>query len=202
MPRTVRSGLRAPSLARSWAMWTSTVRVPADSAEPQTAARSCSRVKTRPGRPIRNASRSNSVAVRDFGVPAAVTVRAPVSRTTSPARRAPSGEGSGSWPRIARATMETRTRGLKGRGTAYGPGLGAAHRRGAQGARAAGAEGRGPRVGAGAGLAVRDDAHDRRGARRVRDVLAGADRKVEDDDVRGQPPHRRGGVLGVGHEMD
>ena len=42
-------GWPTPSLARSWATWTSTVRVPADAVYPHTADSSCSRVNTRPG---------------------------------------------------------------------------------------------------------------------------------------------------------
>ena len=67
----------SPSLPRTWATCTSTVRVPAWAAYPQTDASSSSRVNTRPGRFIRCASRSNSVGVSGTGTPPASTSRRP-----------------------------------------------------------------------------------------------------------------------------
>ena len=74
----------APSLARTWATCTSTVRVPACDAYPQTPASSSSRVKTRPGRPSRCPSRSNSVGVRVSGAPSTVTRRRAGSSSSGP----------------------------------------------------------------------------------------------------------------------
>ena len=121
MPRTVRRGLRAPSLARSWAMWTSTVRVPADSRraphrgqellageDPARAAHEeGEQVELRGRQGLRRTRRQDGAGAH-------------VEHDLADAQEALRG-GFGFLAAQRASDHRTRTRGLNGRGTAYGP---------------------------------------------------------------------------------
>src|SRR5207248_8813246 len=74
-PRTVRIDSGSPSLRRSWATCTSTVRVPPGYVIPHTRSSSFSRESTMPGCSRKHASSSNSLLVSSTGAPEIVTSR-------------------------------------------------------------------------------------------------------------------------------
>src|SRR5207302_4535878 len=86
-PRTVRIPSGSPSLRRSCATCTSTVRVPPGYVIPHTRSSSRSRERTMPGCSRKQARRSNSLLVSSTCVPATVTSWESRRRITSRAAR-------------------------------------------------------------------------------------------------------------------